>query len=122
MSKQYKSITDENSYQKKMLEFLQREIHRQDIEALWFLLKSKEGRWFLMRLLDETRIHAKTFTGNSNTFYNEGRRDVGIGILSSIAELGIEAIKYKQKAEIEYVQSQMKARELAKDNLENKED
>lgn len=112
----YKTITEKDSYHARMAEFIQQDFHNRDVAAMWKLLKSTEGRWFIMRLLDQTNINAKAFTGNSNTFYNEGRRDVGLGILSAIDALGIEAIKLKQKAELEYIENKLRAQELATKN------
>lgn len=111
----YKSITDEDSLEKMLLDFQQKEILRRDKEAFMDILKSKSGRWFLMRLLDATGVHADNFTGNSRTFYNEGKRQIGLLILSQVAANGIEAVKLKQKAELEYIEHQEKARELARE-------
>ena len=54
-----------------------------------------------MRMLDATGINSNSFTGNSTTFFNEGKRQVGLELLSRISELGIDAVKLKQKAELE---------------------
>lgn len=37
-------------------------------------------------LLGECRMHSSCFTGNSTTFYNEGRRDIGIALLAELDE------------------------------------
>ena len=89
------------------------EINRLDKSALTSILKNKEGRWFIMRLLDATGINANSFTGNSHTFFNEGKRQVGLELLARIQDLGIDAVKLKQKAELEYIEHQLRARELA---------
>ena len=39
----------------------EKEIMRLDDEALDYLLHSRKGRWFLMRLLDRTYINSQTF-------------------------------------------------------------
>ena len=97
------------------------ELHRLDQSSLMSLLKNKEGRWFLMRLLDATGINANSFTGNSHTFFNEGKRQVGLELLARIQELGIDAVKLKQKAELEYIEHQLRARELAVEYTDKKE-
>ena len=80
----YKSNTGEDRRQALLTEYMVREQARRDKEALLDLLGSESGRWFLMRMLDVTKVNSMCFTGNSKTFYNEGRRDVGLGIIKSI--------------------------------------
>lgn len=117
----YKSITPEDYRQAEIQKMFFRELGRMDRSALHSILKSKEGRWFLIRLLDATGITANSFTGNSTTFYNEGKRQIGLEILARIQDLGIDAVKLKQKAELEYIENQLRARELAVENFDNQE-
>lgn len=115
-NKQY-SITDPDSRQAHFAKLMQSEIRRRDEEALREILGNESGRWFLMRLLDLTKINQTCFTGNSHTFYNEGKRDVGLDILRQISGLGIEGVKLKQQAELEYIQAQLRAQEIASDYM-----
>lgn len=117
----YKAITDEQHKQAKIQKLLMQEIRRLDQNSLTSILKSKEGRWFLMRLLDATGVNSSSFTGNSTTFFNEGKRQVGLELLARIQELGFDAVKLKQKAELEYIEHQLRARELAVEYTENQE-
>lgn len=114
----YKAITEKGSKQEMLTQFFQNEIRRRDDEALTALLKSASGRWFLMRLLDNSYVLGQCFTGNSTTFYNEGKREVGLQVLRDITRLGVKAVKLKQTAELEYIEFQAKARELAEDYAE----
>lgn len=114
----YKSITDQNSRQAKLQEFFYRELQKRDQDALLTILNSESGRWFLMRLLDKTKVNADNFTGNSQTFYNEGMRKVGLLILNDIQNLGITGVKLKQKAELEYINTQTKAQKIVAEQLE----
>lgn len=65
------------------------------------VMRSKEGRDVIWHILSLHPIHADSFTGNSTTFYNEGRRSYGIEILQMLedanprhyAELILEKIK-----------------------------
>lgn len=120
--KRYKTNTGDDERQLMLSKYMAMEITRRDQQALTALLNSPDGRWFLMRLLDATKVNAVCFTGNSKTFYNEGRRDVGLSILADVAKLGIEGIKLKQMAEMEYIEFQTNARELATEYVDNKED
>lgn len=115
----YKSNTGEDRRQALLTEYMVREQARRDKEALLDLLGSESGRWFLMRMLDVTKVNAMCFTGNSKTFYNEGRRDVGLGIIKSILALGLQGIELKQQAEMEYAEFQLKLQELAVEYLDN---
>lgn len=72
--------------------------------ALLFILRSKEGRWFLMTLFNDTKLFNNTFTGNSQTFFNEGMREVGRTIFNRINTLGPEAVKLRQQGELEYAE------------------
>lgn len=118
----YSAITEHGSTQDKLNKMFAAEIRRLDEQALRSVLKSKEGRWFLMRLLDATRLNSSSFTGNSTTFFNEGRRAIGIELLDRVKELGIEAVKLKQKGEMEYIEHQLKAREIVTEYLEHEQE
>lgn len=115
----YKSNTGEDRKQALLTEYMVREQARRDKEALLDLLGSESGRWFLMRMLDMTKVNSMCFTGNSKTFYNEGRRDVGLGIIKSILALGLQGIELKQQAEMEYAEFQLKLQELAVEYVDN---
>ena len=115
----YKSNTGDDRKQALLTEYMVREQARRDKEALLDLLGSESGRWFLMRMLDVTKVNSMCFTGNSKTFYNEGRRDVGLGIIKSILALGLQGIELKQQAEIEYAEFQLKLQELAVEYVDN---
>lgn len=115
----YKSNTGEDRKQALLTKYMVREQARRDKEALLDLLGSESGRWFLMRMLDVTKVNSMCFTGNSKTFYNEGRRDVGLGIIKSILALGLQGIELKQQAEMEYAEFQLKLQELAVEYVDN---
>lgn len=115
----YKSNTGEDRRQALLTEYMVKEQARRDKEALLDLLGSESGRWFLMRMLDVTKVNSMCFTGNSKTFYNEGRRDVGLGIIKSILALGMQGIELKQQAEMEYAEFQLKLQELAVEYVDN---
>lgn len=115
----YKSNTGEDRKQALLTEYMVREQARRDKEALLDLLGSESGRWFLMRMLDVTKVNSMCFTGNSKTFYNEDRRDVGLGIIKSILALGLQGIELKQQAEMEYAEFQLKLQELAVEYVDN---
>lgn len=94
-------------------EVFQEEISRLDAEAYKYMLTDPRGRWFLMRLFDNTYVNATTFTGNSQSFFNEGKRAVGINVNRKIVEtLGTDGIKLRQQAELEYIKVQKDAERM----------
>ena len=117
----YKTNTGDDKRQQLLTAYILKEQARRDRESLVEILSSESGRWFLMRLLDATKVNAVCFTGNSKTFYNEGRRDVGLGVIKSISALGLEGIRLKQQAEMEYAEFQLKLQELATEYVDDKE-
>lgn len=80
-----------------------------DRAALKAVLGTKEGRWFLMRLLDECRVFERTMTGNSWTYFNEGGRDVGLRLRGRIIRDG--HVELLQLAEREYIRQAEKVKE-----------
>ena len=99
--------------------YIEKQKREEDVKAIRTVLKSKAGRWFFIHILEMTGFKAETFTGNSQTFYNEGRRSIGIQIEKEMVELlGKEGFELRQKAEKEYIEFQFKAKAL----LENKEE
>lgn len=57
------------------------ELEKNDL--VW-LMSQERGRRFIWRLLSRAGVFQSSFTGNSGTFFNEGRRDIGLWVLSSI--------------------------------------
>lgn len=48
-------------------------------------------RRVLMRLVQQTGVFERSFTGNSETFYREGRRSVGLEIIEMIEQVEPDA-------------------------------
>lgn len=63
---------------------LQRE---KELNDLRFVLKTAQGRRVFKRILDKGGIFRNSFTGNSKTFFLEGRRDLAQFLLAE----GLEA-------------------------------
>lgn len=56
-----------------------------------FILSEVQGRRFLYRYLEETGVFKSSFTGSSETFFNEGQRNIGLKLLADITEADTEA-------------------------------
>ena len=83
-------------------------IRDRDIDALNHVLSTELGRWFFCRLLDRTDILRQSFTGNSETFFNEGKRKVGLAYMNMLGQIGdgVEGVKKYHQAQLEYIEQQ----------------
>ena len=116
MGKRYFSNYDGQDKQK----WVRQAIADEDKGALEVLLKSHEGRWFIARLMKNEGLTTTAFTGNSSTFYNEGRRAVVVEIYQNIKRLlGVEGIKLLHSAQEELMEFEEKALELAEQKEAN---
>lgn len=89
-------------------------IRDRDIDALNHVLSTELGRWFFCRLLDRTDILKQSFTGNSETFFNEGKRKVGLVYMNMLGQIGdgVEGVKKYHQAQLEYINQQKLFKEL----------
>jgi hypothetical protein len=111
MGKKYYSNYDGDDRQK----WVRIAIAQKDKEAIKALLTSEEGRWFIARLMKNEGLMSTAFTGNSGTFYNEGRRSVAVDIYQNIKSLlGVEGIKLFHSAQEELLEFEERALEQAK--------
>lgn len=83
-----KPRTTEDELARKQKGKLIAEQDRSDIEAL---IKLPEFRRFMHRVMVSGGIMRKTFTGNSQTFYNDGRREYAVDIWTMLAIVDNEA-------------------------------
>lgn len=60
---------------------------RVEIEDIKWLMKGRQGRRIVWRLLEKTGVFRCSFTGNSETFFREGMRNVGLMLLAQINEV-----------------------------------
>ena len=114
MGKKYVSYTGEDINRATQQKLMQAAITGKDKAALEWLLDNSNGRWFLARLMQQEGLTAGSFTGNSATFYNEGRREVVVGIYQSIkTQLGLRGIKLLHQAQEEMIEYQEEAERLS---------
>jgi len=59
----------------------------QEKDDFKWLMGSKRGRRIVWRLLERTGVYRSSFTGNSETFFREGQRNVGLMLMAQINEV-----------------------------------
>jgi len=90
-----KNAADEEQVKKASVKVeLRREREMNDLASV---LDTKHGRRFIWRFLGECGVFKSSFTGNSQTFFNEGQRNVGLKLLSEIDEAAPEAYMIMRK-------------------------
>lgn len=52
-----------------------------------WLMSDKRGRRIVARLLADTGVFRCSFTGNSETYFREGERNVGLRLLAQVNDL-----------------------------------
>lgn len=70
---------------------------KREIEDFKWLVAHKQGRRILWRLLSMTGVFTSSMTGNSQTFFNEGRRDIGLQLMAEVNEHSLEAFVQMMK-------------------------
>jgi hypothetical protein len=63
-----------------------KQANEQEKEDFKWLMGSKRGRRIVWRLLERTGVYRSSFTGNSETFFREGQRNVGLMLMAQINE------------------------------------
>lgn len=87
----------------------------QQKDDLMEILHTPAGRRFLHRLLSECKVYSSTYTGNATTYYLEGKRDIGLWVMSQIALLDDEeTIRYELIMRREAMLQMQNEREKAK--------
>jgi hypothetical protein len=80
---------------RKVLHRLRRE---REIEKLGQMLKDKDNRAFVWRILERCGVYQTSFTGNdATTNFNEGKRQIGLMILEELAEVDPSAFSLMQQ-------------------------
>jgi hypothetical protein len=62
-----------------------------ELDDYRFLLQTKQGRRVFWKLLTDCGVFKTSFTGNSQTFFLEGQRNIGLKVLNTINEAMPEA-------------------------------
>lgn len=82
MSRKHRNAADERGLEREREQDQLRS--EEEVADLQWLMASERGRRIVWRLLTEAGVFAISMTGNSWTFFNEGRRSVGNRLLADI--------------------------------------
>jgi hypothetical protein len=63
-----------------------KDLRKQELRDVSFLLSSVEGRRFFYRYLVMSKVFETTMTGSSYTFFNEGMRNIGLSLMADLNE------------------------------------
>ncbi len=58
----------------------------QELAEVRWLMKAAQGRSFMWGLLSKAGVFRTSFTGNSETFFREGQRNIGLMMMDLINE------------------------------------
>lgn len=64
----------------------QKLLRDQQVADLQWLMEDARGRRIMARVLEMTGTERNSFTGSSTTFYNEGRRSVGVELEAEVRD------------------------------------
>lgn len=98
----------------------QKMIKKQELDDLHMVLNTPAGRRFFIRLLEMSGYNCSCFTGNSTTFFNEGKREIALMLLYLVNQLGVMGLELKQAAEKEYLSNQLEIENQAKQEVNNR--
>jgi hypothetical protein len=58
----------------------------EELNDLRTVMSTRQGRRFVWRLLEMTGIYRSSYTGNADTYFREGARNVGLVLMHDIQE------------------------------------
>ena len=107
---------------KAVVEASRRERDRAKREAadLRWIMSDARGRRFIWRMLGITGIFRSSFTGNSETFFREGERNVGLKLLTEVTRDANDLYLTAQQEAAEEAKRDAQA-DAAADNTNNEE-
>ena len=72
---------------KEVVRIKQETVRQDDLRDVSWVMQNARGRRLVWRFLESAMVFRTTFTGNSTTFFNEGRRALGLELLADIQEV-----------------------------------
>lgn len=112
----YMANTGEETRRAEYQRILDTEMVNKDTAVMQWMLENPEGRWFLLRMFQSCQLTGTTFTGNSTTFFKEGRRSVVCELYELVrSRLGKKGLELLHQAEMEMMEFEERCEEAAKE-------
>jgi len=83
-------------------DLIAQKVAKQQIDDFKSVLQTPEGRRFYARLCERCFENCTTYTGNAQTYFNEGMRNVSLILKADIRSMGEQGRTLKQQSEAEY--------------------
>ena len=83
-----------------------------EVRDLQHVMGTPQGRRFVWRLLDRCHIYTSSFTGNSETYFREGERNIGLMLFADINTSCPGLYATMQKEHIELLKRKQQRKEL----------
>jgi hypothetical protein len=81
-----------NEKQVKNAELKERDLRRQELEDMRFILSTPQGRRFIWRYLTRCGVFALSYShSGSETAFNEGQRNIGLKLMAELSEADASA-------------------------------
>lgn len=87
----------DESEQIKDLEIRRRSEFQQIINDCAAVIRTPAGKRLIWHLLEQCHVFTSTFTGNSRTYFLEGKRSIGLYLLALMQMSGPEGLAEMQK-------------------------
>jgi hypothetical protein len=94
VAKVNKELTDEEKLEQELA-------RKQELKDIGKILETPHGLRFFRRFFDTAMVFSQVFTGNSTTFFNDGKRVLGLVFMKDIAENYPEAMVKIMKMQFE---------------------
>jgi hypothetical protein len=83
-----KNVADKE--QVKSAAFKEKRKREQELKDVSDVLMSPHGRRFVWRYLEKCGVYRSSYTGNSQTFFLEGERNIGLQLMTDIMDANPE--------------------------------
>lgn len=118
----YMANTGEDTRRAEYQRILDTEMVNKDTAVMQWMLENPQGRYFLQRIFDICNLTGATFTGNSATFFKEGRRSVGCELYEMVrSRLGKKGLGLLHQAKMEMMDFEERCEKAAEETEDDDE-
>lgn len=83
------SVINSDTSERDLINIEQSELLKKSLlkKSVQSVMETKDSRRYILTVLKECNVFGSVFTGNSRTFFLEGRRDIGLKMYKEIQEV-----------------------------------